>query len=472
MPKQAITIMLLIWSMALSAQTNYSDLNNWAFHPDKSSSIISTFNLDIAVIDKDLQIDSVIQVPKNAFTNTGVDVFFVHPTILSGTTAQADTIPIDQQNKPLISASILAQGGLLSKYGRLFAPHYTQCTGLTYYAITSKSVQAEMVLRSYADIKVAFMHYLQNYNNGNKIIIAGHSQGSYLLGYLLADLFDNDPTLKDKLVVAALGGMNYVYTQAPTNKGGWWNNIPLCTEISECGCIQNWTSFKEGQSFPNPNYGLPLFNQTLADSGLFRNTIDTTQHLCLQDSLVYDTQASPLRYYIAPNAQYQLGGSAGFIAFDSLYNIRFRRESATKLGLNIEHTPLPNDQRPNDLLALESDPSFANLGYHNKDYHIYLWALMQQIDAKLNCSSVSSIVTKDSDTELTLFPNPANNKLNLQLKLNGQSITTGKVNIYNLSGQIVLTTNWHNASVDVSSLQAGIYWLHLAGQYSKFVKSE
>ncbi len=33
-----------------------------------------------------------------------------------------------------------------------------------------------------------------------------------------------------------------------------------------------------------------------------------------------------------------------------------------------------------------NDPNFKYSGYHRKDYNIYLWALMEQIDLKLkNC---------------------------------------------------------------------------------------
>ncbi|MFN3137534.1 MAG: DUF3089 domain-containing protein [Allomuricauda sp.] len=365
------------------SDTDYSNMDNWAFHPNKTGTLFDDYDLNIAVVGEDLNVETVINNTNNAMINTGVDVFFVHPTILPVSPVSATTVPIENQNKALIAATIIAQGGLLAKYGRFFAPRYQQSTALAYNPLTTKELQADVIGVSYADVKTAFLHYLENYSNGNKIILAGHSQGSYLLGLLLRDVFDNDSTLRGRLITAALGGMNFVYANIGEYKGGWWENIPLCTFSSETGCIQNWTTFKEGQPFPEINLALPAFNEHLAENGLIFKTIDLSSHWFIQDAQFYNEQPQPLRYYIAPDAGYQLGGTANFIAFDGLYNIHQQRESNTQIGYQIEYNPTSSDQRPNDLLPLESDLAFDRFGYHSKDYHIYLWALMSQIDDKL-----------------------------------------------------------------------------------------
>ena len=213
---------------------DYSNMDNWAFHPNKNQTILENYNLDIAVVDENLQTDHVIPIANNAYTNTGVDVFFVHPTVLSQIAEPPQNIDIDDQQEFLISATILAQGGLLSKYGRLFAPRYRQSTGTTYLSSTSKELQASVIAVSYNDIKASFLDYLNNHNDGNKIILAGHSQGSFMLAMLLRDVFDNDPSLKDRLVTAALGGMGYVYASQNNYSDGWWQTIPLCTMMEEC----------------------------------------------------------------------------------------------------------------------------------------------------------------------------------------------------------------------------------------------
>ncbi|WP_159090814.1 hypothetical protein [Aquimarina aquimarini] len=104
----------------------------------------------------------------------------------------------------------------------------------------------------------------------------------------------------------------------------------------------------------------------------------------MQDFSYYGETSEPLENYITPNANYSLGNGANFIAFNGLYNVRQKRDDVQKVVLSVDHNPLMNDQRPNDLEREQNSPNYADFGYHTKDYHIYLWALMQQIDEKIN----------------------------------------------------------------------------------------
>jgi len=234
---------------------------------------------------------------------------------------------------------------------------------------------------------------------------------------LLRDLFDTNPDLKSKLVTATLGGMAYVYTDPTNLNRGWWENIPLCAQVNECECVHNWVSFKETQDIPSPNPALPAFNQVLVDSGLVYQKIDTTTNWFVQDSLVYGPSTSPLRYYIAPDNLHNLSPSTDFIAFDSLYLARFSRTSSLKSVLAIDYINDSLDLRPNELLATESHPNFNNWGFHQKDYHIYLWALMNQIDAKLNeCSTTTSVEQPiNSEGRISIYPNPNNGHFTVEI---------------------------------------------------------
>lgn len=277
----------------------------------------------------------------------------------------------------MIGLTILAQGGLLAKYRRFYAPYYRQSTTPAYAPLASEMSRAEAIKTSYSDIKAAFQDYLDNHSNGNRFILAGHSQGSFLLALLLRDVIDKDPNLRSRLVSAALGGLNYAYIKKGSLVGGWWENIPFCNEIADCGCIQDWTTFREDQTFPTFNQGLPAFNQVLVDDGLVFEKLDTSRHTLRQDNKFYSEIKTKLRYYISPDASYQLSSNTSIIAFDKLYDVQHSKVENEGVGLKLKHAPLPNDKRPNDLLSQESNPNFNRLGYHNKDYHIYLWALME-----------------------------------------------------------------------------------------------
>lgn len=113
-------ILFTVTEVNVFAQLDYNNMDNWAFHPAKSGTLIDGYNLDIAVVDKDLNTTSTIPTVNNSMTNTGVDVFFVHPTLLLdiGAYSTRVNIPLSDQSDGFVAASILGQAGLLAKYGR------------------------------------------------------------------------------------------------------------------------------------------------------------------------------------------------------------------------------------------------------------------------------------------------------------------------------------------------------------------
>ncbi|SFR50741.1 Protein of unknown function [Maribacter stanieri] len=368
------------------SSVDYGSMDNWYFHPDQTLNFLKTYDLDIAVIDENLSISSTVEVSNNAAINTGIDVFWVHPTHLINPPTSPGTVAIENQDTSFIGLSILAQGALLAKYGRFYAPKYRQATPASFLsAFYTEEERAAALLETYSDIKASFQNYLDNHNNGNKIILAGHSQGSFLLAMLVRDLFDTNPELREKLVTAALGGMGYVYALDNSTLGGWWQNIGLCKTTSECGCVHYWRSYENDETIPEPETTFPSYSETLVNSGLVYRTTDKNKDTFYQDNLIFDSQSSPLRY-ITPGIPYSFSNGANFVAFDNMYTARFKRASSQRTGLAVDYIANASDQRPNELENLESPIIFSDGDYHVKDYHIYIWALMQQIDVKItNC---------------------------------------------------------------------------------------
>lgn len=455
-------ILLFLTCTITSAQTDYNNMNNWAFHPNKLGTLIDGFNLDIAVIDENLTTTSIIQVNNNAMNNTGVDVFFIHPTILQNLSGYTtiENISIANQNGTMIALSIRGQAGLLAKYGRMFAPRYRQATPPTFVNSPIDNNQASVLGVAYNDVKEAFLNYLNNHNNGNKIILASHSQGAYLAGFLLTDVFDSNPQLRQKLVVAVVAGISSNY--APTNlfAGGWWQNIPFCSQQDECGCIMNWKSFKEGQTPPAPQGSHPCLNPIVVSNGWANSQLNLSQNWIMQDSLYYGNQSKPLRNFITLRANVTFGGSVGYVAFDGLYSIRHQRSGDNQVGFVVQHTPKPNEQRPNLLFDEESNPLFSGLGYHNKDYNIYTWALLEQIDLKLNsCGTVLSISNQTLDIDsLSMFPNPAGDRI--FITNNQKYIRNEAILILDITGKIIISSFLDNeGSISIHELNNGFYFV-------------
>ena len=477
------SLLIFITVASLFAQTDYNDMSNWAYHPNKSGTLLDGFSLDIAVIDENLNTKSIIQNTNNAKINTGVDVFFIHPTILQNmySYTAVENIPIDKQNAYMIALSIRGQAGLLAKYGRFFAPRYQQATPPTFLSSPTDGNQAAVISAAYNDIKAAFIHYLNNYNNGNKIIIASHSQGAQLAAILLRDVFDNNPQLTEKLVVAIVAGIPSNYAAQNTNIGGWWQNIPFCSQQNECGCVMSWKSYKDGQIIPLPNTSHPALNPLLVSNNFVYRQLNLSEDWFYQDSLYYNDSFSSLQNFITLKSNVNFGPSTvGYVAFDDMYQIKYLRASATQVGFVVKYKPKPNDQRPNLLADEESNPAFATFGYHQKDYNIYTWALMQQIDEKLaNCdTTLSSSNDKQLDNSICLFPNPFNSTTTIRFTIPKTEYVLLKV--FNVLGQEIatlangeMTEGEHFVVFDASDLPSGIYFSHLkTNSFYKILKME
>lgn len=443
----------------LVAQPDYSLMTNWAYHPDKVINLLADYNLDVAVLGPDMEVDSVIGYDNRAIENTGIDVFFVHPTYLEGNYSEPGNVGLDAQPISNILLGIIAQGGLLAQYGRFFAPFYRQATPPTFLGMPDPQAQAEAISVAYGDVRSAFMHYLETHNGGNDFILAAHSQGAYLLSMLLQDVVAGDAELQPRMVAGIPAGMVSVYDTPDNSPGAWWDGLILCGEITQCQCIMTWRSYGENQ-IPGMNSGHPAYNASLVDSGWVHRVIYPVEDWFYQDSMFYGSVTAPLPYYIAPNGGDIYNTGTGFVAFDSLYSIRYERSGPQQVGFIVGHTPTPDDQRPNDLAAEANDPLYDFWGYHRKDYHIYMWALMEQLNAKLQgCGALGTLHPASTpDKRLLAFPNPTSRWISIHV--NGNPLSGRNVEVYNLHGkEIERKMTSETGSLSLEGLPPGLYLL-------------
>jgi len=78
---------------------------------------------------------------------------------------------------------------------------------------------------------------MAHWNNGRPIVIAGHSQGSFLAEKLLKDYFEDKP-LSKKLVVAYIAGW-------PVSKE-YFTSLKMCNDSLQTGCICSWRTLRNG----------------------------------------------------------------------------------------------------------------------------------------------------------------------------------------------------------------------------------
>jgi hypothetical protein len=136
-----------------------------------------------------------------------VDVFFVYPTLLTNkkdASWNAD-LSRDEIRNDVLNKSVKFQASSWAKAGNIYVPFYRQSHYKTYVEPYSKDGPSSWKI-AYKDVSTAFEYYLEHYNNGKGIILAGHSQGSIMTKELIKEFFDGKE-LQKKLVAAYLPGV-------------------------------------------------------------------------------------------------------------------------------------------------------------------------------------------------------------------------------------------------------------------------
>lgn len=201
---------------------NYSDLDYWAAHPykhDPSDSVPAPLRLEPS--------DSV------------VDVFFIYPTTYTELKSKdIGNAPIDDAllNAKTDYTSILYQASVFNKQCRVFAPRYRQAHIKNFFR-KDKEKAAIAFDTAYADLKKAFEYYLDRWNSGRPLIIAGHSQGGMMAERLLKDYFENK-VMHNKLVVAYILGW-------PVTKQ-YFTAMEMCKDSIQTSCLCSWRTLRRG----------------------------------------------------------------------------------------------------------------------------------------------------------------------------------------------------------------------------------
>lgn len=126
------------------------------------------------------------------------DVFFICPTVYGGDENTFNMSLEDQKTKESFLGAINMEKGIYDEECRFFAPYYRQAA-LNVYEMEIADREPYMEI-AYEDVKEAFEYYMEHYNNGNPIVLAGFSQGADLSIRLLKDCFADEDV--NKLLVA------------------------------------------------------------------------------------------------------------------------------------------------------------------------------------------------------------------------------------------------------------------------------
>ncbi len=98
------------------------------------------------------------------------------------------------------------QASAFAPTANLYAPYYRQADAA--YTLTLPLAEQRKVVGGIpaTDGLAAFDYYIKNYNQGRPFILAGHSQGSNILLYLLSDYMKQNPRVYARMIAAYVIG--------------------------------------------------------------------------------------------------------------------------------------------------------------------------------------------------------------------------------------------------------------------------
>lgn len=183
--------------------------------------------------------DPVVWQPKGLLPEAArydVAVFFVHPT--SYLKKAHWNAPLDDpQARKIGETMVRANASVFAQAAQVWAPRYRQATLGAFLSDLPAARQAHDL--AYADVAEAFAAFVAAQPPRRGIVLAGHSQGSFIIKRLLREKIAGTP-LAGRIVAAYVIGW-VVDTRRDLPGMG----LPACTDAQQTGCVISYLSFAE-----------------------------------------------------------------------------------------------------------------------------------------------------------------------------------------------------------------------------------
>lgn len=295
------------------------------------------------------------------------DCFYVYPTVLLSGAAQM--VDFSDAGIDIVNDPLQTQGARFSRICRMFAPLYRQ-VGLSGGAPVMGADRA----LGLQDVRDAFKYYLENWNQGRKLVLIGHSQGTMMLTGMMQMDLDTAETadVRARLISALLigGAVNVPPGQAV---GGTFKNIPVCTTQGQAGCVIAYVSY----AADSPPTATSIFGH---------DTADGMQAACVNPAVIAGNmgrfKGSYFRKAIAnpsfaPNTPLPDDITTPFAVYRDLFKGQcVSRDGATYLELSIEPSGDTDMRTPPWRNTTVEGIGF---GLHLVDYHVPLEDLIDAV---------------------------------------------------------------------------------------------
>ena len=172
-----------------------------------------------------------------------VDTFYIYSTTYVETSHEEGAPNFTPLDNPEMVAG--AQGEYVTNATayedstNVFAPYYRQA-GIKYAGeIREKTGNIDEAISGipYDDISAALDYFFENCNNGRPFIIAGHSQGSGMVKYVLKNYFKDHPEYYERMVAAYIIGFSATKDDLEA-----YPHLKFATGESDTGVIISWNT--------------------------------------------------------------------------------------------------------------------------------------------------------------------------------------------------------------------------------------
>ncbi|MBI5232151.1 MAG: DUF3089 domain-containing protein [Coriobacteriales bacterium] len=188
-----------------------------------------------------------LSTPKRA--DKPVDVFYLYPTSYQKKSPSSPNIGSvdDWRMRWAAGNAFKRQASAFEPSANIYAPYYRQADAG--YALKLPIAEQDRVVGGIptSDATAAFEYYLEHYNGGRPFILAGHSQGSNVLLFLLSDYMREHPDVYKRMIAAYVVGYSVTPKFLAENP-----HLKFAEGRHDTGVIASWNTEAPTIGGPNP----------------------------------------------------------------------------------------------------------------------------------------------------------------------------------------------------------------------------
>lgn len=163
-------------------------------------------------------------------------VFFVHPT--SYLKKAHWNAPLDDKDANRIGTMVVrANASVFNRSADVWVPRYRQATFGAFVTSAPEARQAHDL--AYADVAQAFDAFIAAQPADRPIVLAGHSQGSFIVKRLLKEKVAGTPLAKRVAAAYVIGWIVDIDRDLPAM------GLPACAAPDQAGCVISYLSFAD-----------------------------------------------------------------------------------------------------------------------------------------------------------------------------------------------------------------------------------